>query len=146
MKIALVTSHGGHLTELQELSEAWAGHDCIWITYRSRRTERLPNAYLVTNIGLNPYRMIWAALKIALVFARERPDLVISTGAEIAIPAFLIARILGIHSIFIEVWTRVVTPTGTGRIVYPLATRFYVQWPELLNHYGRKAEFGGALL
>jgi beta-1,4-N-acetylglucosaminyltransferase len=146
VKIGLVCSHGGHLTELLMLQEAWAGEEVFWITYDAPRTRTLPAAYRLPNIGLNPLKMLWAACRILSILLRERPDLLISTGAEVAIPAFYLGRILGTRTIFIEVWTRVHRPTGTGRLVYPVADRFYVQWPQMLEAYGKKARFEGGLL
>jgi len=146
MKVALVCSHGGHLTEMLHLSDAWKDHDTFWITYGSARTRDLGRAYLLTNIGINPFRMAVATLRTAWILLRERPDVVVSTGSEIAIPAFYIAKLFRARTVFIEVWTRVRRPTGTGRLVYPVSDRFFVQWPQLLEHYGPKAEFGGSLL
>lgn len=146
MKVALVCSHGGHLTEMLQLSDAWRDHESFWITYASARTTDLDRAYLLTNIGVNPVRMAIATLRIAWILFRERPDVVVSTGSEIAIPAFYLAKAFRARTVFVEVWTRVKRPTGTGRLVYPVADRFLVQWPQLLEHYGPRAEFGGSLL
>jgi beta-1,4-N-acetylglucosaminyltransferase len=145
MKVALVCSHGGHLTELQRLAAAWDGHDAFWITYDSPRTRQLRRAYLVQNIGLNPILMLFAMLRIMRVYFIERPAVVISTGAEIAIPALWLARLFRRRTIFIEVWTRVRRPTGTGRLVYPVADAFFVQWPELLEVYGDRARYEGSI-
>lgn len=145
-KIGLVCSHGGHLTELLVLQEAWAGREVFWITYDAPRTRQLRHAYRLRNIGTNPWLMLVATVRVAAILLRERPGLLISTGAEIAIPTFYIARLLGIRTIFIEVWTRVRRPTGTGRLVYPVSDRFFVQWPELRPRYGRRARFVGGLL
>ena len=146
MKLALVCSHGGHLTEMLQLADAWQGADSFWITYRSARTAQMPRTYLLTNIGINPVRMAIATVRIALILLRERPDAVISTGSEVAIPAFYLARLMGARTIFVEVWTRVRRPTGTGRLVYPVSDHFLVQWPELLERYGHKARFEGSIL
>jgi beta-1,4-N-acetylglucosaminyltransferase len=146
MKVALVCSHGGHLSEMLRLSEAWRDLDTFWITYTSARTTSLPRAYLLTNIGTNPVRMAVATLKIARILLRERPAVMVSTGSEIAIPAFYLARLLRIRTVFIEVWTRVERPTGTGRLVYPVADEFLVQWPQMLERYGPKAVYAGTLL
>ena len=145
-KVALVCSHGGHLTELLLLSSAWQGMRHFWVTYDAPRTRTLGRAYRLRNIGFNPVLLGVAFFRIAWIFARERPDLIISDGAEIALPAVFIGRILGIRIVFIEVWTRVRLPTLTGRIVYPLSDAFFVMWPELLEAYGSKARYGGSLL
>ena len=147
MKIAIVCSHGGHLTQMLYLMDAFKGNDIIIITYDSKRTQELDyKKYLVKNIGYNPVRMLTAAITFLRVFSRYRPDLIISNGSEIAIPALYIGRLLGAKIIFIESWARVNNPSLTGRLVYPIADHFLVQWPQLFYKYGKKAVFEGALI
>ncbi len=118
----------------------------FWVTYDAPRTRTLERAYRLRNIGFNPVLLGLAFLRTAWIFAHERPDLIISDGAEIALPAVFIGRMVGIRIVFIEVWTRVRLPTLTGRIVYPLCDAFYVMWPELQEAYGSKARYAGGLL
>jgi beta-1,4-N-acetylglucosaminyltransferase len=146
MKICLVCSHGGHLTELLEIMEAFEGYETFFVTYDCVRTQQLENRYLLSNIGTNPLRMAIAVPRIWRILRREKPDVIVSTGAEIAIPAFYLAKLMGIKTVFIEAWTRVYRPTGTGRLVYPVADVFLVQWEELLDRYGAKARYEGAVL
>ncbi len=146
MKICLVCSHGGHLTEMLYLSEAFEGHETFYITYDSVRTRELQCRYLLRNIGKNPFLMACTFLLTLRILLRERPKLIVSTGSEIAIPAFYLAKLLRIKTVFIESWTRVVYPTGTGRIVYPVTDVFLVQWERLLSKYGSKARYEGAIV
>lgn len=147
MKIALVCSHGGHLTELDLLSEAFEGHETFFITYRGVRAEALEEPkHLVEPIGTSPVRMAEAFYKIGRVFLRERPDVLVSTGSEIAIPAFVWASLLGVESIYIESWCRVHELSATGKIVYPLSDLFLIQWPELLEKVGDDARYEGTVL
>jgi beta-1,4-N-acetylglucosaminyltransferase len=146
MKICLVCSHGGHLAEMLHLQEAFEGHETFFITYASARTRELERKYLLRNIGTNPLLMAFAFLRTLSILFKERPKLIVSTGSEIAIPAFYLAKLLGMKTIFIESWTRVLQPTGTGRIVYPISDVFLVQWERLLTKYGNKARYEGAIL
>jgi len=146
MKICLVCSHGGHLSEMLQLMDAFEGHETFFITYDSARTRGLERRYLLRNIGTNPLIMAQAFLSILRILLREKPKLIVSTGSEIAIPAFYLAKILRIKTIFIESWTRVDRPTGTGKLVYPFSDVFLVQWERLLQRYGKKARYDGAIL
>jgi beta-1,4-N-acetylglucosaminyltransferase len=146
MKICLVCSHGGHLTELLHLTEALEGHDTFFITYDSARTRQLERKYLLRNIGKSPLLMAYAFLSIFRILRKEKPRLIISTGAEVAIPPFYLAKLLRIKTIFIESWTRVDRPTGTGKIVYPVSDVFLVQWERLLAKYGNSAKYEGAIV
>jgi UDP-N-acetylglucosamine:LPS N-acetylglucosamine transferase len=147
MKICLVCSYGGHLTEILQLKEAFEGHETFFITYDSPRTRGLTGRkYLLRNIGKNPLLMVQAFLSTFRILLREKPKLIVSTGSEIAIPVFYLAKLLRMRTIFIETWTRIVQPSGTGRIVYPVADVFLVQWEQLLTKYGKKANYEGAVI
>ena len=129
-----------------QLQEAFEGHETFFISYDSRRTRDLERKYLLRNIGKNPLLMAYALFPVFRILRKEKPKLIISTGAEIAIPAFYLAKLFRIKTIFIESWTRVLQPTGTGRIVYPVADVFLVQWERLLTKYGKKAKYEGAII
>jgi UDP-N-acetylglucosamine:LPS N-acetylglucosamine transferase len=126
--------------------EAFEGHEVFFITYDSPRTRVLEHKYLIKNIGTNPLVMAQAFLSTFVILFREKPKLIVSTGSEIAIPAFYLAKILRIKTVFIESWTRVDRPTGTGKIVYPVSDLFLVQWESLLKKYGKKAKYEGSIL
>jgi UDP-N-acetylglucosamine:LPS N-acetylglucosamine transferase len=128
-----------------QLMEAFEGHETFFVTYDSTRTRGLERKYLLRNIGTNPLIMAQSFLSMLRILLREKPKLIVSTGSEIAIPAFCLARILRIRTIFIESWARVIEPSGTGRLVYPVADVFLVQWERLLSKYGKKARYEGAI-
>jgi UDP-N-acetylglucosamine:LPS N-acetylglucosamine transferase len=149
MKVALVCSSGGHLAQLYRLEPWWREHDRFWVTFdtddatsllRDERTvwahhpttRNLPNA-------LRNLRLAWGVLR------RERPDVVISDGAGVAVPFFVLARLLGIRTVYIEVVDRIETPTLTGRLVYPFADRLCAQWPEQIELYPRAVDIGALL-
>ena len=127
------------------LMEAFEGHETFYITYDCPRTRKLERKYLLRNIGKNPFIMAYTFFKTLIILLRERPKLIVSTGSEIAIPSFYLAKILRIKTIFIESWTRVDRPTGTGKIVYPVSDVFLVQWERLLSKYGKKARYEGSI-
>jgi len=141
--ICLVCSHGGHLTELLQLSKAFDGHETFFITYDTVRTRKLRKKYLLQNIGRNPMRFIAVLPGIFKIIRNEKPDLVVSTGAEIAIPVFIAAKLFHIETIYLESWCRIKEPSHTGRLVYPLSNIFLVQWKQLLRMYGKKAKYVG---
>lgn len=148
MRVAFVASYGGHLTELLYLREALDSEDdCFFLTYDNERTRALPyRKYLIRNIGYNYFLMAIAFVRIALIWLRERPDVIISTGSEVAIPAFYLGKLFGAYLIYIEIWATVHTPTQTGRWVYRIADEFYVQWESLLGAYGPKARYSGTIV
>lgn len=148
LKICLVASDGGHLTDLLQLaSETCRGHQTFYLTYRSKTTEDLPSAYTVEKIGLSVWRMLAAALVTLRIFWRERPDVIVSTGSEIAIPPFYLGKFLfGARLVYVECSGVTAHPTLTGKLVYPISDLFLVQWEMLLKHYGPRARYVGGLI
>jgi UDP-N-acetylglucosamine:LPS N-acetylglucosamine transferase len=146
MKICLACSHGGHLTEMLQLTSAFEGYEYFFITYEGARTNDLQYKYTIKNIGKNPLRLLLSIPYLFKILIKEKPDLVISTGSEIAIPVFYIARSLGIKTMFIESLCRVREPSITGEMVYPISNLFLVQWKQLLKKYGDKAQYWGSTL
>lgn len=149
MKICLVCSHGGHFTETLQILNAFEGHDIFFATYYSSRQDdvsAIARAYFTTNIGYNIWRMLRACLWSLRVLLHEKPEVIVSLGAEIALPFFYWAKLLRIKTIFIETWCRVEDLSKTGRLVILVADVFLVQWPQLLDACGPKAQFKGAIV
>ena len=150
MKMCLVCSHGGHLIQMLRLMDAFEGCETFFVTYNSEITKNLKNAYLIKHYGdKNRYlflMMINTTLKAFSVLIKEKPDIIVSNGGEIAIPFCYIGKLLGAKIIFIESLSRVTSKSGTGKIVYPIADLFLVQWELLLKKYGKKAKYWGAVI
>jgi len=69
------------------------------------------------------------------VLRRERPDVIVSTGAGAAVPFFWLGRLLGCRTVYLEVYDRVDSATMTGRLCRPVTDLFLVQWPEQQRLY-----------
>lgn len=147
MKIALICEHGGHLTEMLHIIEAFEGHEIFFVSNKSIRTDKLKyKKYLLDPLGTNPVRMFKSLFVFFKIFSTEKPEIIISTGAEIAIPAFIIGKLFfRSHNIFIESFCRVSSKSGSGKICYHFSDLFLVQWPQLIEKYGKKAKYCGSV-
>jgi len=145
-KVGLICSHGGHLTEMIEIAPAFEGFETFYFCYEADTTRVLPNVYLSPNKPYSPIQFVRNLIRLLGIFSHEKPDWLVSTGAEIALPGFLIARVRGIRTLYVECGAQVTHPSMTGRIMVHLADHFYVQWPELQTVYGKKALFVGSLI
>ena len=72
------------------------------------------------------------------------PDLVLVNGPGTCVPVAVLARLSGARVIFVESWCRVESLSLTGRVLYYVAHRFVVHWPELARRYPR-AEYLGRI-
>ena len=146
-KIGLICSPGGHLVEILQLLEAFEGHPYFFMTYDEQTTVNLKNAYRFANFAKNPFSLITGVLRILFIFLKERPKVLFSTGAEIAIPPFYIGKFLfRTKLIYMECSAQVYQPSLTGRLVYPITDLFLVQWKPLLKCHGPKAKYAGGLI
>jgi UDP-N-acetylglucosamine:LPS N-acetylglucosamine transferase len=144
MKILLVASHGGHLSELKALSKAFEGHEIFWVSYQSPTTTFCQKRFSASSSLL--WRLLLLFCGFPGVFLKFRPEVLISTGAEIALPAFLWARLFGCRSLYIECSARVRTASTTGKILQYIANDFWVQWPEAKKAFRRPVEYHGGTL
>lgn len=149
MKLCLVASSGGHLLQLVSLRSAWEGEQRFWVTFSTEdaRTvlegERIFWAYSPTNRHMkNFFRNLWLAWR---VLREERPDAVISTGAGVAVPFLWMGRLMGIRTVYVESISRIRDLSLSGKLVYPIVHRFFVQWENLISRYPR-AVYGGQVL
>jgi beta-1,4-N-acetylglucosaminyltransferase len=147
MKIALVSNLGGHLTQMLFLLEAFENHEIFFVTNKDPRIEHMEyKKFIIEYINVSILKMIKAFIITFKILLNEKPDYIISTGAEIAIPFVILGKILGINTIYIESWSRVKNPSKTGRILYYIADIFLVQWPDLVKKYGKKARYEGGVV
>ena len=96
--------------------------------------------YYPTNRNVkNLIRNTFLALRILL---KEKPDLIISSGAAVAVPFFYLGKLFGAKTIYIEVFDRIDAPTLTGKLVYPVTDKFIVQWEEMKKVYPKAINLG----
>lgn len=81
------------------------------------------------------FKFGWNILLSFIYFVRERPTTVITTGAGASYPTCLFARIFKARIIYVESFAKLDTESVTGKMVYPFANYFFVQWPELKKVY-----------
>lgn len=139
MKILMVASTGGHLAQLVQLKPWWSVLDRHWVTFDKPDAfaaldgESITWAYHpTTRNARNAIRNLGLAWK---TLRREKPDLVVSTGAGVALPFFVLARVLRIRTIYVEVFDRINAPTLTGALSYPLSDGFALQWASQRSAY-----------
>lgn len=137
--VLLVSTQGGHLAQLLALRSWYAGHDRLWVCPDTPDVadrladERVVHSYTPTTRNIpNLLRNLALAVR---VMRRERPAVVVSAGAGVAVPFFVIAWLMRVPTAFIEVFDRIDSPTMTGRLCGPFATRRIVQWKSQQEFY-----------
>lgn len=148
-RILLVASTGGHLTQLAALRPWWGAHERHWVTFDNAHAHAVLEAEETTfafspttrNIP-NLLRNIRLARRVIRAY---RPDLIVSTGAGVAVPFFWVGKLRGIRTLYVEVIDRISSRTMTARLLYPLSDGFAVQWPEQERLYPGARVVGATL-
>lgn len=147
MKVCIVSSCGGHLTEVLCLKPAYEAYQYFYVLNDKAilppdmrdRTYFIAHSERDWKVFLN----LWEAFRI---MRREKPDVILSTGAGPVVPFAIVGRMLfRMRIVFVETFTRVEQPSLTGRIMYWLAHDFYYQSRQLGRAFP-KGRYGGGLV
>lgn len=146
MKVCLVGSSGGHLAHLNMLKPFWSEYNRFWVTFDKEDArsvlsdEKFYPCYFPTNRNIkNLIKNTFLALEI---LRKEKPDVIISSGAAVAVPFFYLGKLFGAKTVYIEVFDRIDKPTVTGKLVYPVTDKFIVQWEEMKKVYPKAINLG----
>jgi beta-1,4-N-acetylglucosaminyltransferase len=145
-RVLLVASSGGHLLQLRQLASLWTPDERSWVTFQRSDAESMLAgetitwAYHPTNRNatnaLRNLRLAWRLIK------HDRPRAIVTTGAGVAVPFAIIGWLAGVNIIYVESMARIARPSLTGRLIYPLANHFFIQWPDLQRFFPRARCYG----
>ena len=151
-KVLFISSTGGHLNELLMLKPMFEKYDYHIVTEKTDSNFSLKDkygdriSYLVYgtkyHILTYPFKFIFNTFKSLFIFLKFKPSVIVTTGTHTAVPMCYIAKLFRKKIIYIETFANISSKTLTGRIVYPIADLFIVQWESMLKLYP-KAVYGG---
>ncbi|MGX6971788.1 PssD/Cps14F family polysaccharide biosynthesis glycosyltransferase [Vagococcus lutrae] len=151
-KICFISSSGGHFEQLKMLKTLSEDYDIFYVTEKTEYNlhENSINGhklYLLNQINRKDkfliLKLIRVFLKSFLIFKKEQPNIIISTGALSVIPMFLIGKLYNKKLVFIESYAKVNSPTKSGKFLYRITDVFIVQWESMLQYYPKAHYFGG---
>ncbi|MCD8019196.1 MAG: polysaccharide biosynthesis protein [Clostridiales bacterium] len=149
VKVCFAASSGGHYEQLLMLRPLMEKYDSFVVTEKTkyRTTIEKEKVYYLSQVNrketsfipkmiVNLFRSLW-------IIQKEKPDVVICTGVLAMIPICVFAKVFGKKLIYIESFAKVTTATETGKLMYKLADRFYVQWEPMLDIFPKATFLGG---
>ncbi len=149
LKICLAASSGGHLSQLLKLADSWSRHNAVYIATTEVVRDKLSalgRVYIVGECNReHPWRVIKVLLQCIRIVFRERPHMVISTGAALGCITCLLSKLIGAKVVWIDSITNVERLSLSGRIVRHVVDLLLVQWPGLAAKY-ENAEYMGAVI
>jgi UDP-N-acetylglucosamine:LPS N-acetylglucosamine transferase len=146
-KVLAVASSGGHWVQLRRLRPAFAGLEVVYAGTDAAAEPDLGGRYYALRNVTRRNRLgfavvIWQVLRL---LARERPDVVVTTGAAPGFVALAAAKILlRSRTVWIDSVSSSEAMTLSGRLARPLADAWLVQWEHLARPGG--PEHWGAVL
>lgn len=148
-KICFAASSGGHFEQLLMLRDLMESYDSFIVTERtSYDTGDLGfPVYYVRQLNRRewkfPVHMAGNLVRSVRIYRKERPEVVITTGVLAVLPLCLLVKLGGGKLIYIESFAKIHSPTLTGRFLYRIADRFYVQWEQMRRVYPKAVYKGG---
>ena len=153
-KVLFISSTGGHLNELLQLSSLFEKYDYHIITEKDKTNAYLEDQY-EGRVSYLPYgtrshfityifKYLYLIIKTLFLYIKIRPQVIVTTGTHTAGPMCYLGKLFGSKIIYIETYANINRKTATGRLIYPIADLFIVQWEEMLKIYP-KAVYGGQI-
>ena len=149
MKICLVASAGGHLSQLLKITPAVEGYEAFVITTSEAVRKNLTRFGRVHVVGecnrQHGLKVIQVLLACWRILRREKPDVVLSTGAAAGCMCCFLGKLRGAKVVWVDSITNVDRLSLSGRLVRHIADLFLVQWAALARKY-RGTEYLGAIV
>ena len=148
-KLMLVSSSGGHWEELMCIRAVAQHHDAVYVTEEGGQAQDsgLQPLYTLPQINRRDKNFMPHLLKLyrraSRIVRDEKPDVLITTGALLSVPFCYAAKRRGVKVVYIESFARVTDKSLSGKLVYPIADLFLVQWESLLKLYPKARFVGG---
>jgi UDP-N-acetylglucosamine:LPS N-acetylglucosamine transferase len=145
-KILAVASVGGHWVQLLRLKPAFENTELCFMTTKQSFANMVPGHkfYVIPDFNRNDkIKIISSFFMIFSIIRKERPNLIITTGAAPGLMALFAGKLLGVKTVWVDSIANVDKLSLSGKIAVRIADRVYTQWPELADS---KITFSGNVL
>lgn len=146
-KILAVASGGGHWVQLLRLRPAFASCDIAYVTVQEAYKSQLDEGrfYSVTDATRwSRWDLIKMLAQVTWIVIKERPNIVVSTGAAPGVVALRVGKWLGARTIWVDSIANVEQMSMSGRRVQKFADLWLTQWPDVAAAEG--CSYKGAVL
>lgn len=145
-KVCLVSSSGGHWEQLQKLQPLIDKYDGFFVTEKTKFPANAKYFMVQTDLKdkLMLPKMLINGFRATLIWIKERPDFIVTTGTMVAYPFYLMSILFKKKFVFIETFGRANMPTKAGKMMEKHSDLFIVQWETQAKYY-KKAIYGGCL-
>lgn len=149
LRICLAASAGGHLSQLLKLSESWQKYEVFYVSTLESVTQKLQKLgrfYITGECNReHPFLATLVFKNCIKIILKEKPDVIISTGAAPSCILCLMGKLFGAKIVWIDSIANVERLSLSGRIIRPFANLILTQWPEVAKKY-KRVEYAGTLI
>ena len=152
-RVMFICSVGGHLTQMLELKDIFNDYNYVLVTEKNDVTidmkKKYNMAYLLYGSRHYIFKYIFVVIanifKSIYLFCKYRPKVIVTTGTHTAVFMCYLGWLFRRRVIFIESFAKRTSKTLAGKLVYPIATTFIVQWESMLKLYPKAKYFNGGI-
>jgi UDP-N-acetylglucosamine:LPS N-acetylglucosamine transferase len=138
-RILAVASGGGHWIQLMRMMPAFDRHEVVYVTtHASHRVHAGPGRFYVVPDGnrRTKIKLIKMAVRLLWIIVKERPEVVISTGAAPGYFAVRIAHFFGARTIWVDSIANAERLSMSGLRAGKFVDLWLTQWPHLARAGG----------
>lgn len=146
-KLLAVASSGGHWAQLLRVTPALSSYEIVFVTVLESYRAQVPDnrCHIVSDATRwNKLGLVSLAIRVAWIVGKERPDVIISTGAAPGYFAMLFGRLFGARTIWIDSITNIERLSMSGSLAGKHTDLWLTQWPHLAKREG--PHYGGSVL
>jgi UDP-N-acetylglucosamine:LPS N-acetylglucosamine transferase len=147
MKVCVVSSSGGHLTEIKSFYNIYKKYDYHYVlNYKVDLSQDMIGRTNFITHSERDLKLLINFVEAFKLIKKNKPDVILSTGAGPVVPFAIVGKLFyGCKVVFVETITAVEKPSLTGKIMYLLSDHFYYQWPSLKKYFP-KGVYSGPLI
>ncbi len=147
-EILAVASGGGHWVELLRLAPAFEGRDVMFVSVSRELAADVPGRpfrAVVDATRWDRLRLVRCACQLLWIVLRERPRVVVSTGAAPGWFALALGRrLVGARTVWLDSVANAERLSLSGERAGKVADLWLTQWPEVAREGG--PEYAGSVL
>jgi UDP-N-acetylglucosamine:LPS N-acetylglucosamine transferase len=146
-KLLAVSSGGGHWVQLMRIKHAFEGCEVSYVTVHESYRAQVPdhNFYAVNDSNRwSKIALMKTAARLGSIVWKERPDIVVSTGAAPGYLALRLGRLLGARTVWLDSIANVEQLSMSGSWIGRSADLWLTQWPHLARPEG--PHYAGSVL
>lgn len=146
-RVLALSSGGGHWVQLMRLASAFDGCETHYACTEAGQRHQVSEHPFYTFPDANkdqPARLIVCTLRLIVILARVRPDVIVTTGAAGGLIAITLGKCVGARGLFVDSIANAHELSISARLAQRVAAAVFTQWPRVAVHTA--AAFRGSVL